>query len=109
MLRIADDATIARYVERLRAVLATGTANAQRAFLRAWIARIDAEGMKLTVSFTLPPELGGCAAGGGESGRTRGQNSGSSEVLPRVANGGGGGSRTRVRNRAASASTRVSP
>jgi hypothetical protein len=34
VVRIADEATIARYVERLGAVLATGTANNKRAFLR---------------------------------------------------------------------------
>ncbi|MBM4369099.1 MAG: hypothetical protein FJ102_22985, partial [Deltaproteobacteria bacterium] len=98
VVRIADAATIDRYVERLREVLATGTANAQRAFLRAWITRIEAEGMKLTVSFTLPPELGGGEVGGSGTGGTRRQNSRSSEVLPQVANGGGGGSRTRVRS-----------
>ncbi|HNH49514.1 MAG TPA: recombinase family protein, partial [Myxococcota bacterium] len=84
VVRIADAATIDRYVGRLREVLATGTPNAQRAFLHAWITRIEAEGMKLTVSFTLPAELGGTAAGGG-SGGCRRQNSGSSEVLPLVA------------------------
>lgn len=97
VVRLADDATIARYVARLRAVLASGTPNARRAFLRAWIARIDAEGMKLTVSFTLPADLGGGHAGsGGENKTNEGQNSGSSEVLPQVASGGGGGSRSRV-------------
>ena len=98
VVRIADAATIDRYVERLREVLATGTPNAQRAFLRAWITRTEAEGMKLTVSFTLPTELGGSGAEGSGTGGSRRQNSGSSEVLPRVANGGGAGSRTRVRN-----------
>jgi len=97
VIRIADAATIERYVERLREVLATGTPNAQRAFLRAWITRIEAEGMKLTVSFTLPTELGGSGAGGSGTGGTRRQNSRSSEVLPQVANGGGGGSRRRLR------------
>ena len=97
VVRIADAATIDRYVGRLREVLATGTPNAQRAFLHAWITRIEAEGMKLTVSFTLPAELGGGAAGGGSGGCQR-QNSGLSEVLPLVANNGGGGSRTHVRS-----------
>ncbi len=91
VVRLADDATIARYVERLRAILATGTPNAQRAFLRAWIARIEADGMKLTVTFTLPAELGRMSANTGE-------NSGRTKVLPRVAKSGGGGSRTRVRS-----------
>ena len=109
VLRIADEATIARYVQRLRSVLATGTANAQRAFLRAWIARIDAEGMRLTVSFTLPADLGGGHVGSSGGNQTnKGQNPGLSEVLPQVANGGGGGSRTHVRNHSTSASTRVS-
>jgi len=89
--RAAPDATIDRDVERLREVLATGTPNAQPAFLRTWITRIEADGMKLTVTFTLPAELGGSSANTGE-------NSGRTKVLPRVANGGGGGSRTRVRS-----------
>ncbi len=65
VVRIADAATIARYVERLHAVLATGSPSAQRTFLRAWIPRIEADGMKLTVTFTLPGDLGGEAANNG--------------------------------------------
>lgn len=90
VVRIADEATIARYVERLRAVLATGTPNAQRTFPRAWVTRIETDGMKLTVTFTLPAELGGPPpAGQAEPGLTG--------VLPQVGNGGGGGSRTEPR------------
>lgn len=52
-----------------------------------WITHIDADGMRLTVSFTRPGDLGvGSSANHGE-------NSGRTKVLPRVANGGGGGSR----------------
>lgn len=43
---LADDATIARYVERLQAVLATGTPDA----LRTWISCIKVEGMKNSLS-----------------------------------------------------------
>lgn len=89
VVHIADEATIARYVERLHAVLATGTPNAQRAFLRAWIPRIEADGMKLAVTFTLPAILAGSPANNGE-------NFASSEVLPLVANGDPNGIRTRV-------------
>ncbi len=74
---VADEATIALYVERLKEILATGTPNAQRAFLRAWISRIDADGMKLTVTFTLPADLGGNTP-------NQGQNSSRTKVLPRV-------------------------
>ncbi len=105
VLRIADAATIDRYVTALREVLASGTPDAQRAFLRAWITRIEAEGRKLTVSFTLPRDLGGGGVSGVEGGGgsppnagNPGQNSCLTEVLPRVPKGGGGGSRTRVRS-----------
>lgn len=88
VVRLADDATIRRYVERLHATLATGSHNAQRAILRSWISRIEADGTVLRVTFTLPPDLpGGSSA-------NEGQNPDRTEVLPRVANGGGGGSRT---------------
>lgn len=80
VVRLADEATIARYVERLHAVLATGAPAAQRTFLRAWIPRIEADGMKLTVTFTLPGELGGGAANTVSF-------DGAQEFLPPVANG----------------------
>jgi hypothetical protein len=105
--RLADEATIARYVERLQDVLATGSANARRAFLRAWVTRVEADGLKLVVTFTLPPDFGctgGQANGGGEDDKP-GEDSCLTEVLPRVENGGGGGSRTRVRNHSVSEST----
>jgi hypothetical protein len=65
LVRLADEATIARYVERLRAVLATGAPAAQRTFLRAWTPRIEADGMKRTGTFSLPGEPGGGAANTG--------------------------------------------
>ncbi len=65
VVRLADEATIARYVERLHAVLATGSPGAQRTFLRSWIPRIEADGMKLTVTFTLPGDIGNEAANNG--------------------------------------------
>lgn len=80
VVRIADEATITNYVERLHAVLETGTPNAQRAFLRAWIPRIEADGMKLSVTFALPAILGGSSA-------NNAANFGAPEVLPLVANG----------------------
>jgi hypothetical protein len=80
VVRLADEATIARYVERLHAVLATGTPAAQRTFLRTWIARIEADGMKLTVTFTLPGDLPGMPANNGKFGAA-------TESLPPVANG----------------------
>lgn len=88
MARLADEATITRYVERLHAALTTGSINVQRAILRSWIARIEADGTTLSVTFTLPPEVGG-----GGSGTNEGQNPGPTGVLPRVVNDGGGGSR----------------
>ncbi|MFM2248177.1 MAG: hypothetical protein RL071_4252, partial [Pseudomonadota bacterium] len=107
VLRLADEATIARYVARLHETLATGTANAQRTILRAWVARIEARGTDLTVTFTLPPEVG--AEPTRDKPMNKGQNSSMTEVLPRDANSGGGGSRTRVRNGSTSASTCVAP
>lgn len=88
VVRIADDATLARYVERLQSVLATGSAAAQRAFLRAWVARIEADGMKLTVTFTLPGALASAPQGAlrEEAART-GTFSGAQNFLPPVANG----------------------
>jgi site-specific DNA recombinase len=80
VVRLADEATIARYVEHLHATLATGTPATQRTFLRAWIARIEADGMKLTVTFTLPGDLPGMPANNGNYGAA-------TESLPPVANG----------------------
>ena len=57
--------------------------------------------MKLTVSFTLPRDLGGGgvsgveAGGGSPNAGNPGQNSCSTEVLPRVPNGGVAGTRGR--------------
>ncbi|MCB9694330.1 MAG: recombinase family protein [Alphaproteobacteria bacterium] len=92
VVRLADDATITRYVERLQTALATGSVNTQRAILRSWISRIEANGTTLTVTFTLPRDVGGGSSAG--SSTNEGQNHGLTEVLPRVVNGGGGGSRT---------------
>lgn len=118
VVRLADDATIARYVERLHATLATGSVNAQRSILRSWISRIEADGTELTGTFTLPPDVGGgnSASGGptnerpndktpeasreGAGGRAAAQppseanQVGLTQVLPRVETNGGGGSRT---------------
>ncbi len=80
VVRLCDEATIARYVERLQAVLATGSPGAQRTFLRAWIPRIEADAMKLTVTFTLPGDLGGQPANNGNFGGDR-------DFLRPVANG----------------------
>lgn len=80
VVRIADEATLARYVERLQSVLATGSPAAQRTFLRAWVTRIEADGMKLAVTFTLPGELSGNDAANGSF-------DGATEFLPPVANG----------------------
>jgi site-specific DNA recombinase len=108
VVRLADDATITRYVERLHAAMETGSLNVQRAILRSWIARIEADGTQLTVTFTLPPDVGGSAIGGGAGSSTnKGQNTGLTDVLPRVGKDGGGGSRTRVRSHSAEASTCV--
>lgn len=108
VVRLADDATITRYVERLHAALATGSVNTQRAILRSWISRIEAEGTQLTVTFTLPPDVGGGNSASGDP-TNKGQNSSLTEVLPHVVRSGGGGSRTRVRSCPSSASTCVSP
>ncbi len=62
VVRLADEATITRRGERLRAVLATGSPATQRTFLWAWIARIEADGMKLAVASTIPGDL--CGRGG---------------------------------------------
>ncbi len=61
-------------------MLATGSPDAQRTFLRAWVARIEADGMKLTVAFTLPGELSGNDAANGSF-------EGATLSLPPVANG----------------------
>jgi len=107
VLRLADEATIGRYVARLHQTLATGSANAQRTILRAWVARIDARGTDLTVTFTLPPDVG--TEPNRDKPMNKGQNSSMTEVLPRVVNGGGGGSRTRVRDKKVLATTCVAP
>ena len=106
VVRLADDATITRYVERLHAALASGSVNVQRGILRSWISRIEADGTQLTVTFTLPPDVGGGNSAG--SSTNEGQNPGLTVVLPRVGNGGGGGSRTRVRKPFIRASTYLS-
>ena len=80
VLRIADEATLSRYVERLQAILDTGSHAAQRTFLRAWVARMEADGMQLTVAFTLPGELSGNDAANGSF-------EGATSSLPPVANG----------------------
>ena len=55
-----DEATVALFVDRLRELLATGSAGARRAFLRAWVRKISANGKKLTIhyAFPRPPEDG---------------------------------------------------
>ena len=88
------------------AALETGSLNVQRVILRAWIARIEADGTQPTVTVTLPPDVGGSGSGAGSS-TNEGQNPGLTDVLPRVGKDGGGGSRTRVRNHSATASTCV--
>ncbi|MEZ4321145.1 MAG: hypothetical protein R3F61_26940 [Myxococcota bacterium] len=95
VIRLADDVTITRYVERLQTALATGSVNTQRAILRSWISRIEADGTTLTVTFTLPRDVGDGGSSTGSS-TNEGQNHGLTEVLPRVVNDGGGGSRTMV-------------
>lgn len=88
VVRIADEATLTRYVERLQSVLATGSADAQRTFLHAWIPRIEVDGMRLTVTFTLPGALTSALPGAlrEEAART-GSFSGARNLLPTVANG----------------------
>lgn len=64
--------------------------NTQRAILRSLISRVEAAGTRLTVTFTLPPDVdGGNSASGAPT--NKGQNSGQSEVLPRVVRSGPGG------------------
>lgn len=54
---------------------------------------VEAEGRWLTVTFTLPPDVGGGNSASGDPTNT-GQNSSLTEVLPRVVRSGGGGSLT---------------
>jgi hypothetical protein len=96
VIRLADEATVGRYVSRLQQTLSTGSANARRSILRAWVAKVEATGTTLKVTFTLPPEVG--EGPDPEKATTKGQNPGLTEVLPHAKNGGGGGSRTRVRS-----------
>ena len=69
-------------------MLDSGSAEAQRTFLRAWGARIEVDGMRLTVTFTLPGALASAppAALREEAART-GSFSGARNFLPPVANG----------------------
>jgi site-specific DNA recombinase len=101
-VRLADDATITRYVDRLHAALDPGSAITQQGILGSWISRIEADETDLTARFTRPPRddspAGGC----------RGP-SPASERSERPTKYGGGGSRTRVRSHSAKVSTCVVP
>jgi site-specific DNA recombinase len=55
VIHLADEATIARYLDSLHALLALGSASQKRAFLRSFIRRIEADERTLTVHFELPP------------------------------------------------------
>ena len=114
VVHLVDEATIARYLDGLHALLENGSINARRAFLRSWITRIDADGMRLVIHYTLPPlppadmalEATGTdgageappvlsTVGSGHRNETRDRTA-SSAVLPLVGCGDPNGIRTRV-------------
>ena len=93
-----EESTIANYVEGLRDLLDRGTVAERRAFLRAWIKRIEARGKELTVVYSFPRWPGtdggsgkgsGGKGGGGANGgpRTKKAEPRSPEVLPMDKNG----------------------
>jgi len=63
-----DESTIAVYVEGLRDLLDRGTVAERRAFLRAWIKRIEARGKELTVVYSFPQWPGTDGGGSGSKG-----------------------------------------
>ena len=103
-----DAETIAAYVEGMRDLLARGSLDQRRAFLRAWIKRIDVDGPKLTIHYTFPhmpggpggdllgtggdEGAGGPGSGGAWSARATRASAG---VLSLVKNGEPAGTRTR--------------
>jgi hypothetical protein len=86
--RRAATGTVGLEATCLEAVLATGSPAAQT-FLRAWVSRIEAEGLKLAVALTLTGELAGSAANNGYF-------DGATESLRPAENSDPSGIRTRV-------------
>ena len=95
-----DAETLTVYVEGMRDLLARGNLDQRRAFLRAWIKRIDVDGPKLTIHYTFPHMPGGPGsdvpgpgggtgnAGGGTAKQRRPPVSGGpASVLSMVSNG----------------------
>ncbi len=60
---LVDETTIELYVHALHRLLERGSLDARKAFLRAWIQRIEARGYQLTIRYTLPPLPTGGAHG----------------------------------------------
>ncbi len=50
----ADPATVAAQVEGLRSLLAKGTVGQRRAFLRAWVKKIEVHGRELRIVYSFP-------------------------------------------------------
>jgi len=92
-LLVGED-TIVAYVEGMRDLLARGNVDQRRAFLRAWIRRIDADGDRLTIHYTfphIPGTPGDNPAGDGRNPGSGGRNPGSG------GNSGGGNGRARTK------------
>ena len=56
---VVGEVAIRRYVEGLHRLLAEGSLDARKAFLRSWVQRIEARGYELTIRYTLPSLPGG--------------------------------------------------
>jgi len=94
-----DSQTVAVYVDGMRDLLARGSLDQRRAFLRAWIKRIDVDAPKLTIHYTFPRMpggpgngffgAGGSSGGVGEADRTRvpSMSGAPAPVLPLFQNG----------------------
>jgi site-specific DNA recombinase len=92
VVHLADDRTIDAYLRDLHRLLDDGTVGQLRAFLRAWVPRIDAAERELTVTYRLPPlpqreERPQRLAAGAENLGTTCLDSRATEVLPQGRNG----------------------
>jgi len=85
-LLVGEDNIVA-YVEGMRDLLARGNVDQRRAFLRAWIRRIDADGDRLTIHYTFPHIPGTPGDNSAGDGRNPGSNGSS----------GGGNGRARTK------------
>ena len=76
---LVGEGTIVAYVEGMRDLLARGNVDQRRAFLRAWIRRIDVDGDRLTIHYTfphIPGTPGDNSAGDGRDPGSNGNNGG---------------------------------